>query len=448
MTQYDLVIIGAGPGGYVAAEQAAKAGQQVAVIEKEAIGGSCLNVGCIPSKTYLQYAHWVNTIYQANESGIKSQVENIDFNRLYEQKNQVVQSLQNGIHSIFKANHIDYIQGEARVKEDKIYVEDREVSYRDLILATGSRPFIPSMKGLDRVDYLTTDSFFDLKEIPDHLVIIGGGVIGVEMAFAMRPLGAEVSLLEVADDILLSEDEEARAIIKAKLEAMGIDLEVKADIQEVQKDSVQTGSKTYEFDQVLLATGRQANLDLAQDLGLALTGDGRFVQVDSYYRTSQAHIYAIGDLVDSAQLAHVASQEGKCAVNHLTRQPRQAFNQKLIPRCVYTDPEIASFGFSEAEAQEAGYQTRLYRQAFASNGRALASGQTEGFVKLLVDERFGEILGGVVVGAGASEMIHQLLTLVASEATVHELAHVIVAHPTLSEVIGEMSQKIVMDRTH
>ena len=144
----------------------------------------------------------------------------------------------------------------------------------------------------------------------------------------------------------------------------------------------------------------------------------------------------------------MASQEGKCAVNHLTRQPSQAFNQKLIPRCVYTDPEIASFGFSEADAQEAGYQPRLYQQAFASNGRALASGQTEGFVKLLVDERFGEILGGVVVGAGASEMIHQLLTLVASEATVHELAHVIVAHPTLSEVIGEMSQKIVMDRTH
>ena len=213
MKHYDVLVIGAGPGGYVAAEEAARLGKSVAVIERQAIGGTCLNVGCIPSKAYLEHAHWIDSISKAQQNGMQVELSGVDFTQLYERKNKVIASLQKGIHSTFKSLNIDFIEGEAIYTSNNTFeVNGEKITYEDVLLATGSQPFIPPIPGLSSQPYLTTDTFFSMEVLPEKLVIIGGGVIAVELAFAMEALGVEVTMLEVAKDILLTEDEDARKI--------------------------------------------------------------------------------------------------------------------------------------------------------------------------------------------------------------------------------------------
>lgn len=249
MSVYDVLIIGAGPGGYVAAEEAARLGKKVAVVEKKSIGGTCLNVGCIPSKAYLQHGHWLLTMEEARRYGIESKLERIDFEKLVDRKNQVVASLQSGIHASFKSLGIEYIEGQAKFVKDRTFsVNGKEISGKDVILATGSYPFVPPIKGLERVNYLTTDTFFYLRELPEKLVIIGGGVIAIELAFAMAPLGVAVTVIEVAPEILLTEEAEARHVIQKKLKKMGVMIYQGAQIKEVTGNSVLLENEQVAFD--------------------------------------------------------------------------------------------------------------------------------------------------------------------------------------------------------
>ncbi|MCF1586147.1 dihydrolipoyl dehydrogenase [Tetragenococcus koreensis] len=449
MADYDLVVIGSGPGGYVSAIKAAQKRKKTAVIEAKNIGGACLNVGCIPSKSYLTHAQWLLSAEQANQYGLQVNKETLDFAKMVQRKDQVVQTLRGGIEHLFQKYKIDYIEGTASFdQKQQLFVNGEKISYTNVLLACGSHPFVPPINEVDKVDFLTTDTFFNLEELPKELTVIGGGIVAIELAFAMKPLGVKVNLIEVAPDILLTEDSTARQTMKKKLQQMKIDVTTQAKIEKVEKDAVvlSDGTKKY-FEQLLIATGRQANLEVPQQLGLKLDEAGHFVKVDQHYQTSKKGIYAIGDMIGGFQLAHAASAEGLRAVEAICGGATYPVDQNTIPRCLYTDPEVASFGLSEEEAKE-NYDVTVKSFPFAGNGKALASVETEGFVKIISEQKYQQILGAVVVGSHATEMIHTILAVKESEGTVDELAQTIFAHPTLSEVIGEDANSIIDQAIH
>lgn len=445
MSDYDVLIIGSGPGGYIAAEEAAHLGNSVAVIEKKDVGGVCLNTGCIPSKTYLEYAHWLNTISKANSNGIEVEIKNIDFPSLVERKDTVVSTLQNGILSTFKANNIDYIQGEAVHKEGRTFeVDGRHITGKNILLATGGHPFIADIPGLDKVDYLTTDTIFNMTALPEKFVTIGGGIIAIELAFALKAYGIDVTVLEVAEDILLTIDEEARKVVKNKIEALGVDVRTNVSIEEVKASRVElSDGNSVEFDELLVAIGRRQNLTLPEAMGLNLDESGRFVVVDEYYETSTSGVYAIGDLIGGHTLAHAASAEGIKAVRAMSNKKEMPLSPLSIPRSLYTDPEVAEFGLNEAEAATSGYDVITEKLPFAFNGRAISAGGTDGFVKIISESRYRRILGAVVVGPHATDLLHQILTVYEAEGTIDEIANTVYGHPTLSELIQDVSKNII-----
>lgn len=446
MKHYDVLIIGAGPGGYIAAEEAARLRKSVAVIDRQAIGGTCLNVGCIPSKAYLEHAHWIHSMSKAQQYGMQVEFNGVDFTQLYERKNKVVTSLQKGILSTFKSLNIDFIEGEAIYTANNTFeVNGEKITYDDVLLATGSQPFVPPIPGLSSQEYLTTDTFFSMEELPEKLVIIGGGVIAVELAFAMEALGVDVTMLEVAKDILLTEDENARKIIKQKLKNR-MTVETEVVINNISDKVVElAGDKRYPYDQLLIATGRKPNTELAQAMDLTLDKQGKFIAVDEYYQTSKEHVYAIGDVIGGYTLAHSASAEGIKAVRAMNEMKERPLLNRYVPRSLFTSPEVATFGLSEDEAKIQGYDVVVSQLPFGFNGRAIAVDQTEGFIKLMVDRKYGEILGAVICGPEATEILHQVLTLVEAEGTIYELASTVYSHPTVSELVQDVAKVIVRE---
>lgn len=443
---YDLVVIGAGPGGYVAAIKAAQIGMRVAVVEKKSIGGTCLNVGCIPSKAYLKHAEWLLSMKEAQAFGIEHTLGAIHFEQLVARKDGVVASLQGGIHHLFKKNEIAYFEGEAAVTRDKmIQVGTTHLTADKILLATGSTPFVPPISGIEQAPYHTTDTFFDMTTLPDKLVIIGGGVIAVELAFAMAPLGVAVTLLEVAPDILLTEEQAVRTLLKKKLQALDCNVHTNVQINQVSAKDVQTSVGTFTFDELLVATGRKANLALAEQLNLK---SERFIEVNANYETSMPGVYAIGDAIGGYMLAHAASAEGLHAVAHMAGENPAPLQQTLIPRCIYTTPEVASFGLSEEEAKNNGYDVRVSSMPFSMIGKAIATNETEGFVKIISETTYNEILGAVIVGAHATEMIHTIIAVKKAEGCVDELADLAFGHPSLSELTGEVANSLISQAIH
>ena len=445
MRTFDILVIGAGPGGYIAAEEAAKHGLSVAVIEKNAIGGCCLNVGCIPSKTYLQYGSWLASVASANQNGLSIAVDRVDLKPIVNRKNQVVSTLRGGIDSMFKRNGIQLIIGQAEyVKKNTFSVSGKEYFGKKILLATGGKPFVPNIPGLENVDYVTTDTLFDVEKLPDKFVTIGGGVIAVELAYAMKMFGAEVTIIEVASDILLTMDEEAREVVKGRLEEIGIRIICNADIEKVstQKVVLSQGEEV-SFDELLVATGRRQNLEIPHAMGLELDERNQFVQVDEYYETSEKNVYAIGDLIGGYTLAHAASAEGIKAVKAMNERKEKPLNQYSIPRPLYIDPEVSEFGMNEQEARDAGYDVVVKKMPFSFNGRAIASVQTDGFVKIISETDYHQILGAVIVGAEAADLLHQLQAVYESEGTVDEIVRTVYAHPTVSELIQDTAKNIV-----
>lgn len=440
---YDLIVIGAGPGGYAAAIRAAQLGKHVAIVEKQHVGGVCLNVGCIPSKIFLEYGAKVRDIQSANNWGIKTNHIDIDLNGLVQRKDQVVKTVTDDVRDALQQNNVDMIEGEAEVLEGlKVQVNQAIYTAEDIILATGTKPFVPPIEGLDQAHFETADTFFNMDALPKQLVIIGGGVIASEIASSMADLGVDVTILEKGDNILSSEIEEIHTHLSSYLKQQGVQIITNSETTKVNATTLEIdgkdGPKEIPYETLLFATGRQPNVHVAKALNLEQ--DGKCLQVNEHYETSYAHVYAIGDLVPGYQLAHTASAHGKYVAEHIAGKHPEAINQEDIPRCIYTRLESASVGLSALQAQEAGYEVEVTTSSFQKNPKAILKGEIQGLVKIVANKKDGKILGGFIVGPHATDLISEILGIKMAGGTLNDFAHIIQPHPSLSEVIGESAE--------
>ncbi|MGY0385121.1 dihydrolipoyl dehydrogenase [Lacticaseibacillus paracasei] len=443
----DTVVIGSGPGGYVAAIRAAEMGQKVTVIESTFIGGVCLNVGCIPSKALINAGHRYQDALEASTFGINAKGADLDFTKTQEWKqNKVVHTLTSGVSMLFKKHKIDTIMGTAFLKDDhslRVMQKDSAQTYtfKNLIIATGSRPIeIKGFKFGKRI--LDSTGGLNLPEVPKEFVVIGGGYIGSELASAYANLGAHVTILEGTSSILPNFEKDMVQLVLNSFKKRGVTVITNA----MAKEAEDTGKgvkvtytadgkeQTIAADYVMVTVGRRPNTD---DLGLDIVGvettDRGLIKVDAQSRTNKPNIYAIGDIVPGAALAHKASYEGKVAAEAISGKA-SAVDYKAMPAVCFTDPELATTGMTVAEAKDKGIKAKASKFPFAANGRALSLAQTEGFVRLVTNEN-GTVIGGQVAGAGASDLISELTVAVEGGLNVEDLALTIHPHPTLSEVI-------------
>lgn len=448
MKTYEVAVIGGGPAGYVAAIRAANLGKSVAVVEARELGGTCLNRGCIPSKTLLRHAEIIENIEKAKSWGIETGPVTVSLSKMMERKDKVIQKLRTGIEYLMKQGKIDVLNGYGEVGRDGIIrVEqngkEQSIKAGKVILATGSKPVIPQIPGLQEGEFHTSDTIFDITEIPASLVIVGGGIIGVEFACIFAALGVDVTIVEMSGRIVPSEDPQAVKVLAKSLKKKGISIlastkvtgveqgeetrQVHIENQKGQKEILQT-------EMILLSVGRSPNTAAFSSLNLEM--EGPFVKVDEYMATSLPNFYAAGDLVGNWLLAHVASAEGLAAASNAAGE-KEKMDYHVVPRCVYTSPEIASVGMTEQEAEQKGIAFKVVRVDHTGNGKALALDEQEGFTKLIADTTYGEILGVTMVGPHVTEMIAEPSAYMRLEGTVDELASTIHAHPTVSESLYE-----------
>ena len=448
MKTYEVVVIGGGPAGYVAAIRAAKLGRTVALVEARELGGTCLNRGCIPSKTLLRHAEVIDSIEKAKSWGIETGPVTVTLSTMMERKDQVIQTLRNGIGHLMKQGKIDVLNGYGGVEPDGIVRVDQNGSEETikgdrLILATGSKPIVPPIPGLEEGRFHTSDTIFGITELPESLVIVGGGIIGVEFACIFAALGVPVTIVEMGSRIVPSEDPQAAKVLAKSLKKKGISILTATKVtaveqgesgQTVHVESKKGQPEVLDTDMVLLSVGRSPNLSAFDSLKLEMNGP--FVKVDEHMATSLPNIYAAGDLVGNWQLAHVASAEGLVAAANAAGE-EETINYHVVPRCVYTSPEIASVGMTEEEAEQKGIPFKVVKIDHAGNGKALTLDEKEGFTKLIADTTYGEILGVSMVGFHVTEMIAEPSAFMRLEGTVDELATMIHAHPTVTETLYE-----------
>ncbi|QGH34379.1 dihydrolipoyl dehydrogenase [Gracilibacillus salitolerans] len=458
--ELDTLVVGAGPGGYVAAIRAAQTGQKVTIVEKGAIGGVCLNVGCIPSKALIEAGHRAEQAQGDDTLGIKTENVSVDFSKVQEWKGSVVNKLTSGVEGLLKGNKVDIVSGEVyfvdkntvKVMDDK---NSQTYTFKNCIIATGSRPIeLPAFKYSDRV--LDSTGALNLKEIPKKLVVIGGGYVGTELGSAYANFGTEVTILEGLKDILGGFEKQMSALVKKKLKSKGATIVTEAMAQGVEetKDGVKVtyeanGKKeTVEADYVLVTVGRKPNTD---ELGLEQVGiemeDKGLIKIDEQCRTNVDSIYAIGDIVPGPPLAHKASYEGKIAAEAIAGE-NAVIDYNAIPAVVFSDPELATVGYSEEEAKEAGYDVKASKFPFAANGRALSLKASEGFMKLVTRKDDGLIIGAQIAGPNASDMISELGLAIEAGMTAEDLALTIHAHPTLGEITMEAAEVAIGTPIH
>lgn len=451
--EVDTLVVGAGPGGYVAAIRAAQLGQKVTIVDKGNLGGVCLNVGCIPSKALIQAGHLAQQAKGNEEMGITSENTSIDFAKVQEWKAGIVNRLTGGVETLLKGNKVDIVKGEVYfVDSNNVRVMDEDqaqtYTFKNCIIATGSSPIeIPTFKFSDRV--LDSTGALNLTEIPEKLVVIGGGYIGVELGTAYANLGSEVVIVEGGKDLFGGMFErQMTQIVKKRLKNKGVTIITDAMAQGVEES--ETGVKvTYEVkgkeevveaDYVLVTVGRRPN---TSNLGLEQVGievDERgLIKIDKQCRTNIPNIYAIGDIVEGQPLAHKASYEGKIAAEAISGE-KSEIDYLAMPAVVFSDPEIATVGYTEAEAKEAGYNAKASRFPFAANGRALSLNETDGFMKLVTREEDGLVIGAQIVGANASDIIAEIGLAIEAGMTAEDIALTIHAHPTLAEMTMEAAE--------
>jgi len=449
---YKLVVIGGGPGGYVAAIRAAQMGASVALVEKGKVGGTCLNRGCIPTKALAAGTEIIHTIRRGAEFGVIAGEVAVDFGRLMERKDQVVGRLVQGVEYLLKKNKIELISGTARLSgKGLVLVEGpegaKELEAENIILATGTEPALIKSFGYDGERVITSDQALNLKEVPPRMLIIGGGVIGCEFACIFNALGSKVTVVELMPNLLPLMDKEVSRQMQGLLKRQGINIKTKVKIQEVKKRqesvvAVLEGGEEIESDLVLISIGRVMNLKGLglEEAGVAL-GERGEVAVDDGLRTSVAGIYAIGDITGKVQLAHVASAQGLVAAeNIMGRQKKIDYN--AVPSCIFTHPEVGSVGLTTQEAESRGIKFKSGKFNFIAIGKAQAMGQTEGFVKVLADQDSDRILGVHIVGPHATDLIAEAAVAMQAGFTAKQLAETIHAHPTLAEAVLEAAEAV------
>ena len=448
MAAYDVVVIGGGPGGYSAAIRARQLGRKTALVEEADLGGVCLNWGCIPTKALLKQAEVYQLVRHADEYGIKVGEPEVDWEMVIGRSRAVAERLSKGVAYLMQKNGVDVLQGRGKLTPArKVQIDDdksvTELDAAQVILATGSRPkSIPGVE-FDGTRIISSKEAMVQEERPQALAIIGAGAIGVEFAYFYRAYGSEVLLLEALPQILPREDEEIAAGLAESLSEQGIEVATGAKVVAVNNKKrrvavrYEVGGEAFarEVDRVLVATGVQGNIE---GLGLEAAGvrtRNGMVEVDGRMETSAKGVYAIGDVAGTPQLAHAAVQEGIAAVEFAAGKERPELGQ--VPNCIYCQPQVASVGISEKEAREAGRDVKVGRFPFAASGKGQAAGETAGLVKLVFDARYGELLGGAILGAEATELIAELGLALRLEATYEELLLTVHAHPTLSEAVME-----------
>ena len=462
MKEFDVAIIGSGPGGYVAAIRAGILGLKTALIEKDPfLGGTCLHRGCIPTKALLHTAELFDEIKKSRDVGIDVSGASLDIARVHTYKQSIVDKLSKGIAFLMKKRKVEVFTGLGSfVDANTIRIAGaagaETIRAKYIIIATGSTPsHLPHIKpnGTTIVD---SDMVLKMAEVPSSMAVIGSGAVGTEFASVFASYGSQVHLIELLPRLLPIEDEECSAQLEKSLRSRGMKCYTGTEVTEahVTKSGVALalkkpdGTTALEVSRVLVATGRRPVLDGLNHEAVGVKMNGRFVAVDEYMRTSVPHIYAIGDVTASPALAHVASREGTLAVDHMAGKHVQTINYRAVPNCTYSHPEVASVGLTEHAAREAGYDVRVGKFPFSALGKAMILGDTAGFVKIVGDKRYDEVLGIHIIGPKATELIAEATLGIKMETTVEEIANTIHAHPTLAEAMLEAAHGVYGEAIH
>jgi dihydrolipoamide dehydrogenase len=451
-TELDVLVIGAGPGGYVAAIRAAQLGKKVAVVDKAEVGGVCLNRGCIPSKSLISAAKQYEQAKEGSNIGINVEGVSVDMKKVQEWKQSVVNKLTGGVATLLKGNGVEVIPGEALfVNENEVRVfhgyEVNRYRFNHCIIATGSRPIeIPALPFGERI--LSSTEALQLDHVPEKLLVVGGGYIGIELGTVFAKLGSKVTVLEGMANILPGFEKPMVQLVRKKLKKLGVEIHTEAMAQqsEVTENGVKVTAKikdkeeVFEADYCLVTVGRRPNTDQLglEAINMKMTDRG-LIEIDKQCKTNVPNIYAIGDIVAGPALAHKASYEGKVAAEVIAGQPSE-IDYMAIPAVVFSDPEMATVGLTEEQAKEEGYKVKTGRFSFAANGRALSVNEADGFVKVVADETDGRVLGVQIVGPEASDLIAEAGLAIEMGATLEDIALTIHAHPTLAEVTMEAAE--------
>jgi len=463
VAKFDLTVIGSGPGGYVAAVRAAQLGKNVAVVEREEVGGVCLNWGCIPTKALLKSAEIYSKLINAKDFGLFAEHVAVDFPGIIKRSRQIADRMAKGVQFLFKKNNVTLFQGNGRLIDASTVVvynssgeKTEEINAGDIILATGARPrSIPGV-AIDRKKIITSREAMSLEKVPESMIVIGAGAIGVEFAHFYHTFGCKVTLVEMLPTVLPIEDSEitvvlSRAFRRAKIAVHTGSVVKKVTATEnsvkigIEKDGITT---ELEAELALMAIGVQGNVENLglEELGVAI--EKSFIKVDEHYQTSVNHVYAIGDVIGPPLLAHVASAEAVNLVERLAGIPVPPINYSAIPGCTYCHPQIASIGLTEEKARQNGYDLKIGRFPFIANGKSLALGERDGMVKLIFDAKSDTLLGAHLVHAEATELIGELAVAISNNLKAHEIIKTIHAHPTLSEAVMEAAATAYGEAVH
>ena len=455
----DLAVLGGGPGGYVAAIRAAKLGVKTMVIEKENLGGVCLNWGCIPTKALYHVAQTIDEIKKADIFGINISGWNLDFKKAMDRKDKVIVAQRQGLAFHFKKNNVELVKGNGKlISNNKILVtgengQEVEVIAKNIIIATGSHAANVPPFNLEDEGVIDNIGILSLTAIPESLLIVGGGVIGSEFANIFSTFGSSVTIVEMLPRILSTEDVEVSKVIAKAFGKKGINVFTNSVIEEVKKDKGKffckiKGGDEIVADKVLISVGRRPNstgIGL-EEIGVTIDERG-FIKADSHLRTNIPNIYAVGDVNGGLQLAHVASDEGKVAAENIAGKDK-TMDYRVIPWAVFTSPEIGTVGLNEEQARNKGINVCFGLFPFSNSGKAFITGETEGFVKVITDKDSGEILGAQMVGPRCSDLVHEVAVAMKGEMVVDTLAETVHSHPTLSEAVMEAAEDCFGIATH
>lgn len=459
----DVTIIGGGPGGYVAAIYAAKKGLKVMLVEKENLGGTCLNVGCIPTKSLVKSAEVYHHLTHAEDFGLSCENARVNMEKVIKRKDQIKETLVGGIDYLLQANNIKHIRGTGKFIDQKtVFVQSGRdeitIQSKDIIIATGSKISKINIPGMDLPCILNSTTALELKELPKSMTIIGGGVIGMEFAFIYAQFGVKVKVVEYMPRVLTMVEEEISEEITRSAKEKGIDVYTHSKVKKVEMTEGKEAIVVFEKDgaekyivseKVLVAIGREPNiegLDL-EKAGVKLLENGRGIKTDEYLQTNIEHIYAIGDVNNRIQLAHAASHQGMIVVDQILGE-KKAFSSQNVPNVIFTSPEIASVGLSEAQAKEKGIDIKVSKFPFAANGKALTMGEEKGFIKMIKDVQTNKVIGASIIGVDASTLISSLTLIIQNGLEEEQIIETIFAHPTTGEVIHECTLGLGIGALH